>query len=191
MAFEPLLVCGQCGRPQHAGEACIACGARMPPPFIQSPSPARDRLLQAYQPFLEADLGLARRICLSARRFEWYPRSGEPVIAPVEQIERVSLFTRPVWESLAIGALASIGLILSSVWLLRAVLAVIVLLAIAACFLQKRYALVLRTRDGRSRRFDLGIGARRAPVVQRIESVWNSLQPALNELGIATREFAR
>jgi hypothetical protein len=42
------------------------------------------------------------------------------------------------------------------------------------------------TRDGRSRSFDLGIGSRRAPVVQRIESVWASLQPALNELGVET-----
>src|ERR1700736_765039 len=113
MAAKPLIVCGQCGRPQHAGESCIACGARLPPPFTQSPVLPRDRVLQAYQPFLEADLGLARRIRLSARRFEWYPRSGEPVIAPVEQIERLSLFSRPVWESLAIGAFASIGLILS------------------------------------------------------------------------------
>jgi hypothetical protein len=108
------------------------------------------------------------------------------VIAKVEQLERVSLFSRPVWESLPIGALAFIGLILSSHWFLRGVLALVVLLAVAACFLQKRYSLILKTRDGRSRSLDLGIGGRRAPVVQRIESVWDSLQPALKDLGIAT-----
>lgn len=186
MPAEPLAMCGQCGRPQRAGESCIFCGARLPPPFAQVPSSGRDRVLQAYQPFLEGDLGLARRIRLSARRLEWYPRSGQPVIAKVEQLERVSLFSRPVWESLAIGALAFIGLIFSSHWLLRGALALVVLLAVAACFLQKRYSLILKTRDGRSRSLDLGIGGRRAAVVQRIESVWDSLQPALKDLGIAT-----
>jgi hypothetical protein len=190
MQSEPLLICGQCGRPQHAGETCAFCGARLPPPFTHGPASGRDRVLQAYQPFLEADLGLAKRIRLSARRLEWYPRSGQPVIAKVEQLERVSLFSRPVWESLAIGALVSIGFILSSFWLVRVVLALFILLAIAACFLQKRYSLVLKTRDGRALRFDLGIGARRAPVVQRIESVWDSLQPALKQLGIATSNSA-
>jgi hypothetical protein len=146
----------------------------------------RDLILKAYQPFLEADLGLERRILLSAKRFEWHPRSGDPVIAEVAQIERVRLLSRPVWESLAIGAVASLAVFFARAWASRALLCGVVILAVAACFLQKRYALVLTTRDGRSRSFDLGVGTRRAPVVQRIESVWGSLQPALKELGVQT-----
>jgi hypothetical protein len=147
---------------------------------------SRNSVLQAYQPFLEADLGLRRRILLSSKRLEWRPRSGSPVIVEVAQIESVSLLSRRVWESLIPGALAAIGFILAPAWPVRVLVAAIGMLAVAACFLQKRYALAVKTRDGHLRRLDLGIGARRAPVVQRIESVWDSLQPALRELGIAT-----
>src|SRR6266851_3373456 len=180
-----LLFCPQCGRPQPAKASCVACGAPLPPPSNR-PLGGRDLILKAYQPFLEADLGLERRILLSAKRFEWHPRSGDPVIAEVAQIERVRLLSRPVWESLAIGAAASLAVLLARGWVIRALLGAIVVLAVAACVLQKQYALVLTTRDGRSRRIDLGIGTRRAPVVQRIESVWGSLQPALKELGVGT-----
>ncbi len=147
---------------------------------------SRDSVLQAYQPFLEADLGLRRRLFLSPKRLEWRPRSGNAVIVEVAQIERVSLLSRPVWESLIPAALAAIGFILAPAWPLRVLISGVGLLAVAACFLQKRYALAVKTRDGRLRRFDIGIGTRRAPVVQRIESVWDSLRPALEELGIST-----
>jgi hypothetical protein len=185
MTSELLLVCPQCGRRQQMRESCSKCGAHLSPISGQDPT-GRDSVLQAYQPFLEGDLGLERRILLSAKRLEWRPRRGEPVIAEVQQIEWVRLLSRPVWESLFIGAVASIVLAFASAWAIRALLAGIVLLAVAACFLQKRYALLLKMRDGRLRSFELGIGARRAPVVQRIESVWDSLQPALEELGIRT-----
>lgn len=180
-----LLFCPQCGRPQYARPSCVACGAPLASPGDR-PLGGRDRILKAYQPFLEADLGLQRRILLSAKRLEWHPRSGDPVIAELAQIERVRLLSRPVWESLAIGAAASLAMFFVRNWVTRVLLGAIALLAVAACVLQKQYALVLTTRDGRSRRIDLGIGTRRAPAVQRIESVWGSLQPALNELGVQT-----
>ncbi|HME91421.1 MAG TPA: hypothetical protein VKE49_08345, partial [Myxococcaceae bacterium] len=50
--------------------------------------------------------------------------------------------------------------------------------------LQKRYALRLRLKDGREASLVLGIGARRSPMVQRIESVWDSLAPELTSLGV-------
>ncbi len=140
-------------------------------------------MLAAYQPFLEADLGLKRRLLLSSKRIEWHPRSGDPIATDVSQIARVRLHSRPAWESLAIGAPAFVAMLLASAWL-RALLAAVALLAAAACFLQRRYALVLEMRDGSARAFDLGVGTRRSSVVQRIESVWDSLRPALEELGI-------
>src|SRR5258708_15093364 len=111
-----LLFCPQCGRPQHARESCVACGALLPSPPSKRPAAGRDRILEAYQPFLEADLGLQRRILLSAKRLEWHPRSGDPVIAEVAQIERVRLASRPVWESLAIGAVALLAVFVAKAW---------------------------------------------------------------------------
>lgn len=105
------------------------------------------------------------------------------MVAEVGQIDRVRLHSRPVWESLLVGALASLGLLLApGVW--RAGFAGLVLLSLAACFLQRRYALVVILLDGNTRAIDLGVGTRRSPLVQRIDSVWESLRPALEELGI-------
>src|SRR5712664_1600123 len=106
MASELVLVCSQCGRRQQMRESCSKCGARLSPISGQDPT-GRDSVLQAYQPFLEGDLGLERRILLSAKRLEWRPQRGEPVIAEVEQIEWVRLLRRPVWESIFIGAVAT------------------------------------------------------------------------------------
>ncbi len=138
------------------------------------------------QPFLEADLGLRRRILLSANQLEWRPRSGRPVVTELARIDRVRLLSRPVWESLAVGALACLGLLLASAFATRAFCIGLSLLAVAACFLQGRYALVLTMRDGSTRSFDLGIGTRRSPLVQRIDSVWESLRPALEQVGVRT-----
>src|SRR5260370_32536822 len=126
-----LLFCPQCGRPQNAQATCVGCGAPLPPPGNR-PMGDRDRILKAYQPFLEADLGLERRILLSAKRLEWHPRSGDPVIAEVAQIERVRLLSRPVWESLAIGAAASLAVVLARGWVIRRLRGAIVVLAVAA-----------------------------------------------------------
>jgi len=138
------------------------------------------------EPFLEADLGLQRRILLSSKQLEWRPRSGRPVVTELARIERVCLLSRPVWESLAIGGLACVGLLLAPALAMRAVFIALALLAVAACFLQGRYALVLIMRDGSSRSFDLGVGTRRSPLVQRIDSVWESLRPALEQVGVRT-----
>ena len=146
----------------------------------------RDQLLEAYQPFLEADLGLRRRILLSSKQLEWRPRSGRPVVTQLARIDRVRLLSRPVWESLAVGAMAFVGLLVASTFAVRALCAAVALLAVAACFLQRRYALVLIMRDGTMRGFDLGIGTRRSPLVQRIDSVWESLRPALAQVGVKT-----
>jgi len=138
------------------------------------------------QPFLEADLGLGRRLLLSSKQLEWRPRSGCPVVTELVQIERVCLLCRRVWESLVIGALAFLGLLLAPAFTMRAFFLAVALLAVAACFLQGRYALVLILRDGGRRSFDLGIGTRRSPLVQRIDSVWESLRPALEQVGVRT-----
>src|SRR5262249_13692897 len=72
---------------------------------------------------------------------------------------------------------------LATAAVIRAFCIGVALLAVAACFLQGRYALVLILRDGGRRSFDLGIGTRRSPLVQRIDSVWESLRPALEQVG--------
>lgn len=135
-------------------------------------------------PFLEADLGLKRRLLLSSKQLEWRPRTGEAVIAKVAEIEQVRLLSRPAWESLSVGAVALLASLLLSQWTWRALFGGIASLALASCFLQRRYALLVLMADGSTRRLELGVGSRRSPLVQRIDSVWESLRPALEELGV-------
>ncbi len=152
---------------------------------MPEPSSERDRLLQAQQPFLEADLGRDRRVLLSAKSLEWRPGHGrEPVIAELSKLESVTLSKRPVWESLYIAALACLAFVLRSPWFVHAIFGAVALLALAACVLQRRYMFQLRLKDGQRASLFLGIGRPRAPVVQRIESVWGSLAPALTSLGV-------
>lgn len=108
------------------------------------------------------------------------------MVTQLAQIDRVRLLRRPVWESLAIGALACLGLLFGSAFAVRALFVGIALLSVAACFLQGRYALVLVMRNGSRCSLDLGIGTRRSPLVRRIDSVWESLRPALEQVGVKT-----
>src|SRR6266851_4582866 len=110
----------------------------------------RDQVLDAYQPFLEADIGLGRRVLLSSRRLEWRPGKGRPPLqVDVPDLESVVLSTRPVWESLYIGGLTCLAFVLKSPWFVHGIFALLALLAVAACFLQKRYALQVTLKDGR------------------------------------------
>src|SRR5262249_19693028 len=71
---------------------------------------ARDRLLQAYQPFVEADLGRGQMLRLSQRRLEWIPDAHRrPLIIPVAQLRSLSLSQRPIWEALVLGVLLIAG----------------------------------------------------------------------------------
>jgi hypothetical protein len=132
---------------------------------------------------MECDLGLGRKLLLSARRLEWRPRSGQQLTIELRQLESASLERRPIWESLLISAIAGMAAVALSGWV-RWVALALGLLALAACFLQRRYGLYLRLRDGQAHRIFLGIGRSNAPVVERIESVWSSLSDALRSLGV-------
>lgn len=190
MPAEILIMCPRCGRPQRAqGDHCIHCLATLAPAPAQAPSVKNDPVPDPSEPFLEADLGLGRRVLLSAKQLQWMPRQGETVIVDLAKLESVTLVTRPVWESLYIAALAALAFAVRAPWLVHAVLGALIVLALAACVLQKRYAFRLRLKDGREASLVLGIGARRSPVVLRIESVWGSLAPALTSLGVKCEPF--
>lgn len=184
MPPEILIMCTQCGRPQLArGQPCIACGAPLAPPVEPRPLNARDRLLDDYAPAMECDLGMGRKLLLSARRLEWRPRSGRGLSIELKQLESAFLETRPVWESLFLFSIGAAAAVVLPGWMRWAALA-FSLLALAACFLQRRFGLYLRLHDGQVHRIFLGIGRSDAPVVERIESVWSSLSEALHRLGI-------
>jgi|GEM_PF-1248820 len=185
MPAEILIMCPRCGRPQRAqGDHCIHCLAALAPAVALPPSAKNDPAPDPNEPFLEADLGLGRRVLLSARQLQWTPRQGPPIIVDLSKLESVTLVRRPVWECLYIAALAGLAFAVRAPWFVHAVLGALIVLAVAACALQRRYAFRLRLKDGREASLVLGIGARRSPVVERIASVWGSLAPALASLGV-------
>lgn len=186
MAVEVLVMCGGCGRPQHAGrEACVACGAKLPEAPAASPPPEQGAILEADPPFMEADLGRGRALALSRKRLEWRRGRGErPVLIELARLASVRLDRRPVFESLifAVPALAALPVAASP--LLRTALVALLLWAVAACFAQRRYVLRLRNDRGEQAGLLLGMGRPRAPRGMRIESVWSSLAQELRGLGV-------
>ncbi len=147
---------------------------------------ARDRLLDCYRPFLEADLGRGHLIRLSQRRLEWVGgRGGEPLIVKIEDLRCVSLAERPAWEALLVGILLAGGFALGPPWAIRLLLGGLILLSLIACFAQKRYALRLQLRSGQVLEVALGTGTKRAAQTERVRSVWATLSAELRSLGVA------
>src|SRR4051812_10787167 len=99
MPAQVLVMCHECGRPQPGGrESCVACGARLPPAL---PPSSRDQVLDAFAPFLEADLGRGRVITLSKRRLEWHSGLKDDArVFELSQLKSLELSRRPVFESL-------------------------------------------------------------------------------------------
>jgi hypothetical protein len=150
---------------------------------------ARDRLLDSYQPFLQADLGRGHLIRLSQRRLEWVGgRRGKPLIVRIEDLRCVSLAERPVWEAVLVGILLAGGFVLGPPWAIRWLLGALILLSLVACFAQKRYALRLQLRSGQLLEVALGTGTQRAAQTQRVRSVWATLSAELRTLGVARLE---
>ncbi len=181
-----LLACAQCGLPQFpTGDRCSRCGGELLPgvdPRIPSP---RDQLIESYQPFLEVNLGRGRQLLLSERRLEWTegPKSNRRAVE-IDFLEGVRLTRRPVWEALLPGAASLGALALVQRWEVRLLLVALVLLGVAACLLQKRYALQLSLCNGNRLEIFLGMGTRKAASVQRIESIWSTLSAELRALGV-------
>lgn len=150
---------------------------------------ARDRLLDSYQPVVEADLGRGHLIRLSKQRLEVVGgRRAEPLIIKIENLSGVALVERPVWETLSVGILLTGGLALSPWGAIRLVLGGLILLSLIACFAQKRYALRLQLRSGPLLEVALGVGTKRAAQTQRVRSVWATISSELKSLGVPSVE---
>ena len=178
-------MCSQCGRPQFANQAtCVSCGAVLPeaPATKEELKSARDRLLEAHQPFLEANLGRGQRISLSEKQLEWHGAPAATSFA-LPDIQRAALFARPVWEALLIGLLAIVGLAVMPWLWLKVVFGGFLVLSLAACFAQKRFFPRLMTKKGEAV-LPLGIGAKNAASSQRIQSIWASLRSELERQGV-------
>lgn len=128
-------------------------------------------------------------IRLSQRRLEWVPARGEKsLLLKLEDLRAVSLAARPVWETLSVGALLAVGVALGPPWPIRLLLGVLIVLSLAACFAQKRYALKLHLLGGQVLELGLGVGTKRAPQTQRVRSVCESLSAELRRLGVSSSE---
>ena len=149
---------------------------------------ARDRLLEAYQPFLEADLGRGHLLRLSQRRLEWIPGAHrKTMMIPVAELRFFYLAQRPIWEALVLGVLLMAGAALAGTLVLRFLFAGLFVLAAAACFAQKRYVLGLQLRSGELVEIPLGFGTARSAQSRRVQSVWETLSQELRGLGVTLR----
>jgi hypothetical protein len=179
MAAEVLVMCGKCGMGQPAaGGRCAGCGT----PFPGS----REAVLDAFAPLLEVQLGGGTSLSVSQKRLELRRcGSAETATFSLAQLESVQLVARPVYESLLFVA-ALLGLAWAiSYGPLRLAFSGLALLFFVACFLSRRYSLVLLRRGGMEEaRIAMGVGRKNTSVGQRVESVWASLSEELTQLGL-------
>ncbi|HEX4620635.1 MAG TPA: hypothetical protein VH208_03625 [Myxococcaceae bacterium] len=185
MATHPLVVCEACGRPQFLTQpSCVGCGAKLPeaPATGQQIKSARDRLIDGYQPYIEADFGRGRLLLLSEKQLEWRVGAARPLVAELTGIEAVSLHKRRVWEALLPAALVAGAAAWPAHGWPRWALAAFAGLWVVAGALQRRATLVVQMKDGRRASIPLGIGG---PAIERADSVWSSVGPELARSGIA------
>lgn len=185
MAAQILVMCTQCHRPQFAtGRPCVACGAVLPEaPVSKEALKGREALLDQYDPFLEASVGAGRVILLSERRLEIRLPRRAPAVNELSELKRVTLRRRPAWEGLLIAALAA-GLAAFAPWLwLQIGAALFALLGVISALTQKRYDFVVETPKGTGA-FLLGIGSPKSALGQRVDSIWATLRPELQRLGV-------
>jgi hypothetical protein len=191
MPAEILVMCEACGRPQFPRKGgCVQCGAPLPdhPTGLKRPSTPKEKLFDAFEPFLEGDFGRAGVMLLSQRRLEWKPAAGsreERKTYALVDLDMVKLERRPAWEALFFAALPLIASALVSSPTVRWILWGVAAFAALAAATQRRYALFVRTRD---RKEPLGllvaVGTSGSPAVQRALSVWETLSAELKALGV-------
>src|SRR5687767_10199704 len=107
MSAEVLVMCESCGRPQWPRKAgCIHCGAKLPdtpPSGLKRPMTPKDKLFDAFEPFLEGDFGRGGVVLLSQRRLEWKQDRHAPKPTRsfhLVDVAEVALERRPAWEAL-------------------------------------------------------------------------------------------
>lgn len=191
MPAEILVMCEACGRPQFPRKGgCVQCGAPLPdhPTGVKRPATPKEKLFDAFEPFLEGDLGRAGTMLLSQRRLEWQPPAGsreEKKTFPLVDIDQVELQRRPAFEALIFAAIPALAAAFVSNPVGRVVLLALAGFAALASLTQRRYALFVRTR---SRQESLGllvaVGTAGSPAVRRAVSVWESLAAELKSLGV-------
>ncbi|MGQ0504642.1 MAG: hypothetical protein ACT4TC_04925 [Myxococcaceae bacterium] len=178
MAAEVVVICVQCGRPQKAsGGSCAHCGTALPATRERS---ARDQLVDAFTPSFETELGGGRKLLLSEKRLEWVAPVGGFTVN-LSELDSVRLAQRPVYESLIFSALALVAAVFLGTGP-RIALSVLFTFGVAACFLQKRYTLVLTRKSGQSAQILWGIA--RGAVGERLCSVYGSVAAELKQRGV-------
>ena len=146
------------------------------------PLTAREKLIEADVPLLEADLGGGRELSLSERMLGWRVGEGSPAFFRLAEVGRVRLARRPVWEALFVGlgvAAVSAGALRG--WTRGAGL-VFAALWVAAGITQRLASFAVEMKDGRRAALRVGVG----PAANlRAQSVWESFRIELSRLGVA------
>ena len=146
-------MCTACGRPQRAGPLrCEACATRLP----EVPRPHGTRGGDS-----AAQVASLRNRSLGVRgeSLEW--RAGGRLRRfqlGTGGVREVRLLQRPLFEALAVGICVAVGLALLPSLLARLALLPVVLLSLAACFLERRYRLEVRWEHGERAALSLGTG---------------------------------
>ena len=187
MPAELLVMCGSCGRPQrHPGAqeiACPSCGAALPAPVAVAPPTPRDHLINAYQPHLEADLGGGKGILLSERRLELHGDGPKPTVVELSKLASARLGSRPVWETWIFVVPLAFGAAFAPWLWLQIPLGAAAALFLAACFVQRRFAMTMRSKEGKDAVFVFGYASPWSPQAKRFRSVWQSVGAELERLG--------
>lgn len=187
MGARRLALCPACGRPQFPTQPqCVGCGAALPDKPATGPEikAGRDKILDAYEPFLEASFGRGKRLLLSVKRLEWHPGLAPPVKVELAELTFASLERRPAYEALLIAGVVGLAAVALPWTFAKALLSALGLLAVGACFTQRRFALVLRSAD-QTARIVLGVGTARAPISRAVLSAWATFAEELAQLGVA------
>lgn len=178
MPAEVLVMCPACGRPQHAGPLrCVACASRLP--AVPLPSCGGEGIPAT----LETALG-HRKIAVRGDRLEW--RGGgrtRRFQLGVGGVRELRLEQRPLFESLVVGIAVAIGLALLPALAARLALLPVVLISLAACFLERRYRLTVVLEDGR--RTELSLGTCRPQEAADLRRRLGNLAQTLSAYGVS------
>jgi hypothetical protein len=195
MPAEVLVMCESCGRPQWPRKAgCVHCGAKLPdsPAGAKKPATPKEKLFDAFEPFLEGDFGRGGVVLLSQRKLEWKLSRNAPRPARsfhLVDLAEVRLERRPAWEALIFLVIPAALAFFVRSGPGRYALAGVALFILLACLSQRRYSFHVSPRDGKDPLgVLLAVGTSSAPGVVRAMSVWETLATELKALGVKVRD---
>ncbi len=174
-------MCTRCGRPQPARTGnCVACGEVLP----DAPLPAAS---SPDTPFLLMEGSGGRFVTAMGQKLAYRAgASAAPVVLELGNLQAVTLVRRMFLEALVLVPVAFIlTLVVPSA---RPVAAALSGLGLLVAVLWRRYSLVLKTSDGGSLRWSLGLARLASQRRRGLEAAWGSGAQSLASHGVAVRD---